>query len=271
MDRVEATDRRCMARALRRWVIEQSLDSNVGHIGCALSVVDIITALWGGILRHPGTGREDRDRFILSKGHAALALFAALRWLNRIEAATFATYCKDGSLLGVHPEHTLAGVDASTGSLGHGLSIGCGMAFGLRLKEIPARVYVLVSDAECNEGQVWETAMFAAHHRLANLCAVVDLNGQQALAPTRDVLHVPQLGNIWRSLGWDVAEVDGHDDRQLTDTLTPRPEQERPRLVLARTVLGKGVSFMERRVEWHYQNLTRQQAEQALAELEALP
>lgn len=267
----EQADRRGMARALRRWVIEQSLDSNVGHVGCALSVVDLMTALWHGVLRHPGTDREDRDRFILSKGHAALALYAALRWLGRLDATSFATYCKDGSLLGVHPEHALPGVDVSTGSLGQGLSIGCGLAYGLRAKGSPARVYVLLSDAECNEGQVWEAAQFAAHHRLGNLCAVVDLNGQQALGPTRDVLHVPDPASVWRAFGWDAVEADGHNAEQLVERLRLPPGQDRPRLMVARTTLGKGVSFMERQVAWHYRNLTRPQAQQALAELESLP
>src|SRR5206468_12793393 len=146
-----AAGRREMARTMRRWIIEQSLASNVGHIGSALSVVEILAALWSGFLRGSGSDRPDRDRFILAKGHAALALYCALRWNGLLDEKTFATYCKDGSLLGVHPEHALAGVDLSTGSLGQGLSVGCGLAYAFRAKKMDSRVIVLMSDAECNE------------------------------------------------------------------------------------------------------------------------
>ena len=256
-----------MARALRRWIIEESLAANVGHVGSALSIVDIMAALWAGTLRAPGTTDEDRDRFILSKGHAALALYAALRFRGILDEATFRTFCRDGSLLGVHPHHDVPGVDVSTGSLGLGLSVGCGLAHGLALKGLPSRVYVLLSDAECNEGQVWEAAMFAAHHGLANVVAVVDLNGMQALGSTYDILAL-DMPRLWSTAGWDTVAVDGHDMSALLAAFH-RPSTGRPTAVIARTVLGKGVSFMEGRLEWHYRNLTPALAQQALAELEA--
>jgi len=258
-----------MARALRRWIIEQSLASNVGHIGSALSIVEVMCALWEGTMKDPGSRAPLRDRFILSKGHAALALYAALRWKGIVDEATFRTFCGDGSLLGVHPEHTLPGVDVSTGSLGHGLSVGCGLAYGFRLRRQPSSVYVLLSDAECNEGQVWEAALFAAHHGLANLCAIVDLNGLQALGHTRDVLGVPDMAGLWAAAGWSAIEVDGHDLTALLEALNPSAPLGRPRVVVARTVLGKGVSFMEDQLEWHYRNLTPELAQEALRELEA--
>lgn len=256
-----------MAAALRRWIIEQSLASNVGHVGSALSIVDIMAALWEGAMRDPGTRSHDRDRFILSKGHAALALYAALRWKGILDEATFNSFCGDGSLLGVHPHHGLAGVDVSTGSLGQGLSIGCGLAHGLRLKGRPSRVFVLLSDAECNEGQVWEAAMFAAHHELSNLVAIVDLNGLQALGHTTEILGVDMV-RLWTSFGWDTVAVDGHDVEALLAALQSPPGAERPRAVVAATVLGKGVSFMEGQLEWHYRNLTADLARRALAEIE---
>jgi len=257
-----------MAQVLRRWIIEQSLASNVGHVGSALSIVEILCALWEGTMRDPGSRKPQRDRFILSKGHAALALYAALRWKGIIDEATFRTFCHDGSLLGVHPEHTLSGVDVSTGSLGLGLSVGCGLAYGFRLRRQRSNVYVLVSDAECNEGQVWEAAQFAAHHGLANLCAIVDLNGLQALGRTRDVLRVSDMAGLWAAAGWMPIEVDGHDQAALTEALNASAPDARPRALVARTVLGKGVSFMEDRLEWHYRNLTPELAQQALCELE---
>jgi len=265
--------RRCheMARALRRWIIEQSLASNVGHIGSALSIVEIISALWEGTMKDPGTRAPDRDRFILAKGHAALALYSALRWKGLLDEATFATFCGDGSLLGVHPEHGLDGVDVSTGSLGQGLSVGCGLAYGFRLRQGASRVFALLSDAECNEGQVWEAALFAGHHRLSNLCAIIDLNGLQALGHTRDVLDMPDMNRMWMAAGWDASVVNGHDLPALLAALSSPRESGKPHVVIAPTVLGKGVSFMEDRLEWHYRNLTPELAHQALRELEAAP
>ncbi len=200
-----------IAAKLRQWIIEQSFASRVGHIGSALSVVDVMAVLWGEVMRQPGTKHPDRDRFILSKGHAALALYRAMRWKGLLDEETFQGYCRDGSLLGVHPEASLPGIDASTGSLGQGLSLGCGMAYGLRLRGSPGRVFALVSDAECNEGQLWEAVMFAAQHRLTNLIVVVDLNGLQALGSTRAILDLEPLGEKWQAFGWECREVDGHD------------------------------------------------------------
>jgi transketolase len=254
-----------MARALKRWIVEQSLASEVGHVGSALSVADVVAVLWHDVLRDPGTAAPDRDRFVLAKGHAALALYASLRWRGLLDEAEFRTFCRDGSRLGVHPESALPGVDVTTGSLGLGLSVACGIAYGLRLRGSPARVFVLMSDAECNEGQVWEAAQFAAHHALDALCAVVDLNGLQALGRTETVLRLDQRA-LWSACGWDVREADGHDHAALRDALEPGGRG--PRLVLARTVLGKGVPFMEDRLEWHYRNLTPELAAEALRALE---
>ena len=194
-------DLRHMSATLRRWVLEQSHAARVGHIGSALSVVDIIAVLWGKVMRRPGSGRPDRDRFVLAKGHAALALYGALRRAGLMDEATFRTYCKDDSLLGVHPEYGLPGVDAATGSLGQGLSVACGMAYELRRAAPAVRVYALLSDAECNEGQVWEAAAFAAHHRLGNLAAVIDCNGMQAMGETREILDMSPMAARWRAFG----------------------------------------------------------------------
>lgn len=256
-----------LSSAMRHDIVERSHAAGVGHIGSALSVVEILAVLWGEVLRRPGTADPDRDRFVLCKGHASLALYAAMRHLGLLDEATFGTYCADGTLLGVHPEHTLPGVDVSTGSLGQGLSVACGLAYGLRLRGAAARVCAVLSDAECNEGQVWEAAQFAAHHRLGNLLAVVDCNGSQAMGRTRDVLDLEPLADKWRAFSWDVADVDGHDVAALLAAL--RPASDRPRLVIARTVLGKGVSFMEGQVAWHYLPLRPQEYQRALAELGA--
>jgi transketolase len=261
-------DRAVLAKTLRRWIIQRSFDAGVGHIGSALCIADIMAVLWGDVLRSPGTSDPDRDRFILAKGHAALCLYSALRWRGQIDEATFRTYCADGSSLGVHPEPSLPGIEVATGSLGQGLSVACGLAVALKARHSPARVFVLLSDAECNEGQVWEAAMFAAQHRLDNLIVLVDCNGMQALGNTAEILDQSNLRDRWNVFGWLALEVDGHDEAALRAALTERiAERSGPAAIVAHTVQGKGVSFMERQVEWHYRNLTPELAARATAEL----
>ncbi len=254
---------------IRRIIIEESKRANVGHIGSALSIADIISVLFESELHLPGTDDPMRDRFILSKGHAALALYAALHLKGILTAHELQTYCCDGSLLGVHPEHHLAGIDFSTGSLGHGLSIGAGAALASRLKGTPYRLFVLVSDAECNEGSLWETVMFAAHHNLANLIAIVDNNGQQAFGKTKDIIDLNPLGEKWQTFGWEVHEVDGHDAGEIGRTLRGlNSSSGSPKVIIAHTTCGKGVSFMEGKVEWHYMPLSDEQYVQALREIQ---
>jgi transketolase len=262
-----------IASVIRQTVIEQSKRANVGHIGSALSIADLLAALFAGELRCAEPSDPDRDRFVLSKGHAALALYGALHACGRLSAAQLDTFCGDGTEVVGHPEHLLSGIDFSTGSLGHGLSIAAGAALAARLQDSQRSVYVLLSDAECNEGSVWEAAMFAAHHRLANLVAVIDVNGQQALGYSRDVLDLEPLAERWRSFGWDVQEVDGHDLDALIAALDvakgARSSDDLPHVILARTTFGKGVSFMESRIEWHYLPLSDHEYTLALDELAA--
>ncbi len=259
-----------MQQRMRRIILEQSKRAHVGHIGSALSVVDLLAALYGEILHIPDPRYPDRDRFILSKGHAALALYAVLFLRGCITEEQLNTYCGDESLLGVHPESALVGVDFSTGSLGHGLSMGVGAALGARLSGSRRRIFVLLSDAECNEGSVWEAMMFAAHHRLANLVALVDLNGQQAFGYTKDVLDLSAMAGRWRAFRWDAHEVDGHNVEQLIqvsrslDTIGGPPH-----VLLAYTTFGKGVSYMENQIKWHYWPMSDEEYKRALAELES--
>jgi len=256
------------AVAIRRIILEQSKRADVGHIGSCLSVADIVAVLYGGVLDVDDPGGADRDRFIMSKGHAALALYAALHlrgWLSTDELDTF---CGDGSRLGVHPEHVVPGIDFSTGSLGQGLAVGVGAALAARAQGSTRHVFVLMSDAECNEGSVWEAAMFAAHHRLANLVAIVDDNGQQALGSTKDILDLGPLADRWRAFGWDARDVDGNDTAALADALAPPGTSEQPRVVVAKTIFGKGASFMEGQVRWHYMPMSDAEHAQALKEVE---
>jgi len=267
--------------ALRRTILDQSRRANVGHIGSCLCVVEILTALYGHVLRVSSPDDPDRDRFVLSKGHAALALYAALVQKGWISEAQLNTFCGENSLLGIHPEAALRGVDFSTGSLGHGLSMAAGAALAARLQGSDRHVYCLISDAECNEGSVWEAAMFAAHHRLGHLTVVLDWNGQQALGRTVDVLDSSNLRQRWEAFGWRTADVDGHSVDDLVRALTMAGTVDAaPLIVLARTVFGKGVSYMEagvplsrphlpvQAVNWHYLPMSADEYALAIGELE---
>jgi transketolase len=254
-----------VARALsavqvRRLIIHQSKRAHVGHIGSALSIADILVALYSGVVS------ADEDVFILSKGHAALALYCVFEQLGIIDLQTLDTYCGDDSQLGVHPEHALPGITFSTGSLGHGPSLGAGVALAKRMASKPGRVFVLVSDAELNEGSVWEALMFAGHHKLDNLCLILDNNGQQALAPTTEVIDLRSIATAVQSFGWECDRVNGHDVAELTRSLDVRSLGS-PRFVIADTVAGKGVSFMERQVKWHYLPMDDEQHAQAVSEI----
>ena len=257
-----------MADRIRRIVIDQSQRAHIGHIGSALSIADILGALYAEVLRHPGSDDPDRDRFVLSKGHAALALYAALHAGGSMDEEKLNSFAADGSELGAHPEHTVSGIDFSVGSLGQGLSIATGAALAARMARSDRRSFALVSDAECNEGSLWEAVMFAAHNDVSNLIAIVDLNGQQALGYTRDVIDLSPMGERWSAFGWDVHDVDGHDVDTIVSTIesfdtTSGP----PHVLIADTTFGKGVSFMESKIEWHYWPLSDDQHQQAVSEL----
>jgi transketolase len=264
----EMTDQpEVFAREVRRIVLEQSKRANVGHIGSALSIADLVAVLYCGVLRGVGTDDGERDRFVLSKGHAALALYAALRLRGLLGDDELDTFAGDGTLLGTHPEREVRGIDFTSGSLGQGLSTACGAALAARLDASGRRVFCLLSDAECNEGSTWEAAMFAGHRRLDNLVAIVDANGQQALGYTRDVLDLEPLAERWRSFGWEPREVDGHDHEACRAALQEPSRDRAPRVVVARTEFGHGVSFMTSRIEWHYLPLDDEQYRLALAEV----
>jgi transketolase len=253
---------------IKKIILEQSKRAHVGHIGSALSVADIVATLYSQVLNISSPEHVERDRFILSKGHAVLAVYAALFAKGWITQAELDTYCGEGSLLGVHPEFELQGIDFSTGSLGQGLSIGTGAALAARLHQSQRRVFVLLSDAECNEGSTWEAAMFAAHHKLTNLIAIVDCNGQQALGYTQDVLNLAPTVERWQAFGWQAHAVDGHDINTLASTMKScRSESGRPHILVANTIFGHGVSFMESRIKWHYWPMSESEYQQALRDI----
>lgn len=257
-----------LAKAIRQDIIEQSMRSGVGHIGSALSIADMIAAVFGGALNVHRPDDPERDRLVLSKGHAVLALYSALHRVGLLSPEQLSTFASDGTALAGHPEHGIDGIDFSTGSLGHGLSMGVGAALAARLQGSPRRAIVVLSDAECNEGSVWEAIMFAAHHRLGNVVAIVDVNGQQALGRTRDVMDLSPLAERWAAFGWEALEVDGHDVGLLEQAIAEtNGATGLPRVLLARTTFGKGVSFMEGRLEWHYLPMSPEQYDEARREL----
>jgi transketolase len=266
MARMNARECDAYADAIRRTIIEQSYRANVGHIGSALSIADLVSAVMGDSERFDE--KDDRDRFVLSKGHAALALYAALHLEGQIDDETIGSFCADGTLLGVHPEHELKGVDFCTGSLGQGLSLGVGAALAAKRQGSDRRVYVIASDAELNEGSTWEAVMFAAHHRLDNLVLLIDLNGQQALGYTRDVLEIAAVEEKLAMFGWSAVAVDGHDQEALGTALKAGQEGH-PRAIVAQTTFGHGVSFMESQIKWHYLPLDDEAHAVALAELDS--
>jgi len=242
------------------------------HIGAALSCADVLAVLYGRVLRvdplRPGW--PDRDRFILSKGHAGCAVYAALAERGFFPVEKLLTYYQDGSDLSGHVSHKgIPGVEVSMGSLGHGLSIGAGMAYAGKLDGSTNLVVVLLSDGECDEGSTWESALFAAHHKLDNLVAILDYNKIQSLAPVAETLGLEPFAEKWTSFGWAVREVDGHDHEALFDALATIPfAASQPSCLIAHTLKGKGVSFMENTVLWHYRTARGKEYEAALGELE---
>ena len=259
---------RSFATQVREIILQQSKKAHVGHIGSSLSIVDILSVLYSQVLHIESTNDPDRDRFILSKGHAALALYAALYLKGWISQELLETYCQDNTLLGVHPERALPGVDFGTGSLGMGVSYATGAALAARLQKSSRRVFVLASDAECNEGIVWEAAMLAANHQLANLFLLIDLNSQQALGYTRNVLDLAPLAQKWQAFGWDVYQVNGHDGNEIVDAIQSGTKNTRqPHAIIARTTFGKGVSFMENQIKWHYWPMNEEEFRLAMKEI----
>lgn len=258
-----------LARNIRLSALRMVHAANASHIGSCLSLTDILAVLYARVMQvDPAQpGWADRDRLIVSKGHASAAVYSALAARGFLDAAELADYGKDGSRLMAHVSHKVPGVEMSSGSLGHGLPFGVGKALAARQLGAAWRVYVLLSDGEMDEGSNWEALMFAAHHGLDNLTAVIDYNKYQSLDTVSATLALEPLGAKLSAFGWDVAEVDGHDHDALAAAVT-RDTQGRPRAVVAHTIKGKGVSFMEGKVEWHYRSPNAQLLEQALAEVE---
>ncbi|MFM0737770.1 transketolase [Paraburkholderia xenovorans] len=258
------------ARNVRCNALRMVHRAKASHIGSALSIADIVSVLYGKVMhvdpKNPTL--KDRDRFILSKGHACVAVYAALAEAGFIAQSELETYGADFSWLMNHISHKVAGVELSTGALGHGLPFGVGKALAAKTRKADWRVFVVLSDGEMDEGSNWEAMMFAAHHKLDNLVAVIDYNKLQSLDTVSRTLNLEPLTDKLRAFGWDVVSVDGHDHDALASALDARTPGH-PRMIVADTVKGKGVSFMENEVQWHYRSPSDEQLAAALRELEA--
>ena len=263
---------RRLARAIRSDALKMVHRANSSHIGSCLSAADLLAALYGSVLRvDPKLPVwEQRDRFILSKGHAGAILYAVLAEQSFFPVSWLDSYCQIGSPLLGHASHHVPGVEVSTGSLGHGLPIGCGAALGAKRDGQGYRVFVMLSDGELDEGSNWEAILFAGHHQLDNLVAIVNYNKIQSLGPVAEVLALEPLADKWRDFGWAVREVDGHSHAELAAAFEAIPiEPGKPSVFLAHTVKGKGVSFMENTVLWHYRSPNSEELARALAEANA--
>lgn len=260
-----------IAQMLRHRIIKTSHESGTPHLGSCLSCIDLLVFLYWHILQIDPTDPTNpkRDRFLLSKGHAAPALFQVLAERGFFPVSDLNNYGEDGSLFGEHPPtpSALPGIEAATGSLGHGLPIGLGMALASRISDVPYSVYAILSDGECNEGSVWEAAMLAAAQKVSNLTVAIDYNKWQATGRSNEVLGLAPLAEKWSAFGWCVSEIDGHNLDQMADAIEKNRNDPRPKAIIANTVKGRGVSFMEDDNNWHYRIPTAEEVGLAAKEL----
>lgn len=260
-----------LSKSIRIHAINMTCRGKSSHIGSILSIADILAVLYGNFLKFnvKDPKWKNRDRFILSKGHAGAGVYAVLAEVGFFPTKKLRYHYKNGSEFSGHVSHkNIPGVEFSTGSLGHGLSVGVGMAISAKLSNSDHRVVVLLSDGECDEGSIWEAAMFANHHKLNNLIVIVDFNNLQSLDTIENTLSLEPFDKKWESFGWNVNTVDGHDYSKLKGNLeNTKKEKNRPSVIIAKTIKGKGVSFMENQVLWHYRSPQGEEYESAIKEL----
>ena len=258
---------------LKLSIIEQSKKAGVGHIGSALSIIDILSVLYDKIIDVYDAESNQRDRFILSKGHAALALYVTIYFKGFITKKELDSYCQNDSKLGVHPEYFVKGIDFATGSLGQGVTFATGAALAAKIEKSPRMIYCLLSDAELNEGSFWETILFASHHKLSNLVFILDNNGQQALGYTKDIINIDNIAKKIEDFGFNSHVIDGHNTMEIEDCLnniksiSKSNKSTKPHFIVANTISGKDISYMENTIEWHYKSMNGEQYNQALEEL----
>lgn len=256
---------------VKKDILKIAFNAGVGHIGSSFSIVEILTVLYGHVMKiNPEIPNyTGRDIFILSKGHAAAALYSVLHRVGFISRKDLLTYCKNGGIIGTHPVKDLTrGIELSTGSLGHGLSVGVGIALGFRMNKLKQNIYVLISDAELNEGSTWEAVMFASHHKLNNLIVIIDDNSFQAFGRTESVIDLRPLENKWKEFGWFTQVVDGHSVIDLISAFNQSSIiTNMPSVIIAKTLTAHGIKHLENKQEAHYNPLTPEQYKLVLSEI----
>lgn len=257
------------AKTLRKTVLDMAYAGSTVHIGCAFSIIELLAVLYRSYLRYPGNDplAEGRDYFVLSKGHGVMAQYACLRELGWLKDEEFSGYFADGSNLKGLSDSRVPGLETTSGSLGHGFSVGVGMAMGAKLRGTEQKTYALVGDGEINEGPIWEGSLFAAHHNLKNFMVIVDENGFQAMGRTQDVIKLGSIQAKFESFGFEALTIDGHDEVAIDRAITQlwASHLESPKALIAKTVKGKGVPFMENNNIWHYTRLDPESYARALS------
>ena len=271
LDKNKSKELKNSAKEMRTVMIEMGYRcGSSAHFGGGLSMVEVLVALYGHVLNYKNNDPrwEDRDRFILSKGHGVLGFYAALYTFGLIGKKEIMSFQQNESEFIAHPIMDLDfGIESSNGSLGHGLSLGVGIAMAARLKKKAFKTFVMLGDGECNEGSVWEAVMCASHHKLNNLIAIVDRNSMQNDGESIDIMSFSSMESVWRGFGWNVASIDGHDLDSLVENLVPEKTTDKPTVIIANTIKGKGISFMENVASWHHGTLTQKTYDQAIEEL----
>ena len=272
MNKLDIQKINLLANKIRIHAVDMTSSGGSAHVGSILSIADILATLYGSILSVDSKNPrwKDRDRFILSKGHAGAGVYAALAESGFMSVEKLKTHYQDGSDLSGHVSHKgIPGVEFSTGSLGHGLPVASGMALAARINKDNHRIFVLMSDGECDEGSNWEAILFASHHKLNNLVAIIDRNRLQSIRSTEDTLSLEPFSDKWKSFGWEVVEVDGHNHEEIFNACSYiKTPQHKPLCVIANTTKGKKVSFMENNVLWHYRSPQGDEYKAAIAELQ---
>jgi len=259
-----------LAKEIRKASLKMVYEAKASHIGGALSMADILAVLYNGVLNiYPNDPTNpDRDRFILSKGHACVGLYSVLALNGFFRIEELDSYGKDGSVFLSHTTHHIPGIEVSAGSLGHGLPIACGLSLAAKRQKKDLKVYCLVGDGEMDEGSNWEAILFAAHHKLNNLCLIVDYNKIQSLGRTDEILNLDSLSDKLKAFNWNALEINGHDHLEIKNAFDFfKSNNTAPTVIIADTVKGKGVSFMENNLLWHYKSPDKKQYEDAINQL----
>lgn len=261
-----------LAYKIRRHAIDMVHEAHASHIASVLSCADIVAVLYANILKYDVVNPDDenRDRLVLSKGHSGVALYAALAESGFFPVSELKKYGANGSNFSCHVSHKVPGVEVSTGSLGHGVAMACGMALGAKLRQHNYKIFSIVGDGECNEGIVWETVMLAAQQKLDNFTVIVDNNKMQALGFTEDIINMKNMKERWETFGWNAVEINGHSHVEIIDALNKRLDNGKPYVIIADTIKGQGVSFMENELLWHYRDPQGEAYEKAVEELERM-